>query len=305
MGQSKSFRAKEYLVGKVIKSIVENGKEKFDDYEENGLFSEFPDVLRRELNKNLKPQKRFTKDMVINYLYGRTPWPEMERDTAVLVVCKALKECLDGCRDPETDLKREFKKYIEDAKGLLCDTYTAYEQHVSLEKKIAELVPVAQSVFLSLDDPLAHIMHGHIDAIISLTSDDLQYMTYVRGLGITEQLKQTERLKNSVIRCHAEQLYNLVDNSEVDSWTRMKNLSLQKYKRSSWENSIEKWKPICKRLTGRGIEGAVSFITVAYWCTERYQEGKLPFTENEIKLLLLFKYCISDEMKSLVLSEIR
>ena len=264
---------------------------------------DFRNSLYRSLNKHTKTRD-FTVEKISNYLYERTPWPDLDRNIFVKSILEAIQETIF---EPD-DLNRE--KMLHKARSFLTSAYELSKKFDRVDIG-AFFKSLLDTVLQSLNDVTAAVLIKNPEIFGSLTQDDIDFMTLVSSLNKEQQSQEAEAYLNRSVRMSVQDIFKSI--GEATFW-----LNLCQDKEGGVNQPTQKQKKHFERFLEKADANEfTSLLYIATCCINKMIPSAavlsadnpsglfLPFDEEEITLLVLFKYCMPMNEKRRVLAELK
>ena len=297
--RTKEFDEFEKIRSHILSTVVKRA------YIKCGITGEnFRYYFSKFLNAQTKTSD-YTDEKVRNYLYGKTPWPELDCNTFIISVLQTLQKASTEADD------REAEKYFYQARA---DLKAAYELSKNFDR--IDIVGFFKSQFDTvlqlLNDVTTAVLIKNPEILSSLTQDDIDFMILVSNLNREQQRQEVEAYLKRSVRMSVQDIFKSITTGEAVCWL---NLCLEK--EDGVNQPTQKQKKHFERFLKKAdVNEFTSLFYIATCCINKMIPSTavptmdkpsglfLPFDEEEVTLLVLFKYCMPMNEKMRVLAEL-
>lgn len=241
----------------------------------------------------------YATETVRGYLLGKIRWPQMPKEDNIEIASEAFESVLTKKRqqDKIESVKHELSEAIE-------KVYSDYLTEVG--KNAAATAAASYLIDIVYSDELLFIQK-HLAACSSLTRNDIAFLNCISPLPPDEKKALFKKWCGRATPYDGETLFEIITSQAFCQWVELRNKNYLDASRKSAKKKAEKTRLLSadtvKQIDKMTEEQAACLLTVAERLKAR-DDKKYPLASpEEIDLLLLFKYFLSEKQQAATMEE--
>lgn len=224
---------------------------------------------------------------VHGYLYGK-PWPYMECEVCLAIIADALKLAKVKAEQLEKTMRHaEYEitqLYGREKHRMIMDAYTQAGGTEMIRASLQHLDPAA-----------AYAIFKNLDACLSLDEKDIAFWKYI--------MQKSDKWKKSALNHYAVKasklragaVFQLLSSEEAAQWIALRDRDYSETLRKSNKSAKAIAAQAEKRADSLSLT-ETQLLSFQMMIDARQTDGTGPlYSPADLNLLILFKYCFSDE----------
>lgn len=221
------------------------------------------------------------------YLYGK-PWPYMECEVCLSIIADALKLSKVKAEQLEKTMRHaEYEitqLYDQEKRKIVEDAYTQ-----------AGGTEMIRAALQHLDPAAAYAIFKNLDACLSLNKKDIAFWKFI--------MQKSDKWKESALNHYAAKaselragaVFQLLSSEEAAQWIALRDRDYSETLRKSDKSAKAIAAQAEKRVDSLSLT-QTQLLSFQMMIEARQTDGAGPlYSPADLNLLILFKYCFSDE----------